>query len=248
MSADPSITLEGLTCQLGAIRALDAITLSIGAATLHGLVGPNGSGKTTLLRAIAGVVPPAAGRVLVEGLPPHLAAAPVLARRMAVLPQHPVAPLGVTVREAVSWGRIPHLGRLAAPGPDDLRAIDRALEATGVQHLEGRSVETLSGGERQRALIARALAQEPRILLLDEPTAHLDVAHQVEVMAVLRRLAHDGLTVVVALHDLRLAADYCDLVTLLARGRLLASGAATDVLTASLVREAYGDAAVSRGS
>ena len=248
MSADPSITLEGLTCQLGAIRALDGITLSIGAATLHGLVGPNGSGKTTLLRAIAGVVPPAAGRVLVEGLPPHLAAAPVLARRMAVLPQHPVAPLGVTVREAVSWGRIPHLGRLAAPGPDDLRAIDRALEATGVQHLEGRSVETLSGGERQRALIARALAQEPRILLLDEPTAHLDVAHQVEVMAVLRRLAHDGLTVVVALHDLRLAADYCDLVTLLARGRLLASGAATDVLTASLVREAYGDAAVSRGS
>jgi len=248
MSADPSITLEGLTCQLGAIRALDAITLSIGAATLHGLVGPNGSGKTTLLRAIAGVVPPAAGRVLVEGLPPHLAAAPVLARRMAVLPQHPVAPLGVTVREAVSWGRIPHLGRLAAPGPDDLRAIDRALEATGVQHLEGRSVETLSGGERQRALIARALAQEPRILLLDEPTAHLDVAHQVEVMAVLRRLAHDGLTVVVALHDLRLAADYCDLVTLLARGRLLASGPATDVLTASLIREAYGDAAVSRGS
>ena len=248
MSADPSITLEGLTCQFGAIKALDGITLSIGAATLHGLVGPNGSGKTTLLRAIAGVVPPAAGRVLVEGLQPHLAAAPVLARRMAVLPQHPVAPLGVTVREAVGWGRIPHLGRLASARPDDLRAIDRALEATGVQDLDGRSVESLSGGERQRALIARALAQEPRILLLDEPTAHLDVAHQVEVMAVLRRLAHDGLTVVAALHDLRLVADYCDLVTLLARGRLLASGAAIDVLTATLVREAYGDAAAIRGS
>jgi len=245
---EPAITVNGLTCEFGGIRALNGITFSIGHAVLHGLVGPNGSGKTTLLRAIAGVVPPSTGQVLVEGRPPHQTPAPILARRMAVLPQHPVAPLGVTVREAVSWGRIPHLGRLAAAGPDDLRAIDRALDATGIQDLAGRSVQTLSGGERQRALIARALAQEPRILLLDEPTVHLDVAHQIEVMQVLRRLADGGLTIVVALHHLELAAVYCDRLTLLARGRLLASGVPAEVLTENLVREAYGDAAVGRGS
>jgi iron complex transport system ATP-binding protein len=243
MTSARTIVIDGLVCRFGAIRALDGITLSIDEATLHGLVGPNGSGKTTLLRAIAGAIAPLEGRVLVEGAQPHLTPAAALARVMAVLPQHPVAPLGVTVREAVSWGRIPHLGRLAGAGARDLRAIDRALEAAGVSDLAGRPVQTLSGGERQRVLIARAIAQEPRILLLDEPTAHLDVAHQAEVMEVVRRLARGGLTVVAALHDLTLVADYCDRVTLLASGRLRASGPPAAVLTDDAIRDTYGAAA-----
>jgi iron complex transport system ATP-binding protein len=244
VSSGPAITVDGLTCRVGGVRALQDVTLSMAAGELHGVVGPNGAGKTTLLRAIAGVVAPSAGRVLVEDAQPHRMRAPVLARRMAVLTQHPVAPPGLTVREAVSWGRMPHLGRLAAAGQGDLRAVDRALDATGMQDLADRLVSTLSGGERQRALIARALAQEPRILLLDEPTAHLDAAHQVEVMRVLRRLAGDRLTIVVALHDLRLAAAYCDRLALLAHGRLLAAGPPAAVLTDALIQAAYGAAAL----
>jgi len=248
MTPGPAVVIDRLACRFGAIRALEGITLTIDAATLHGLVGPNGSGKTTLLRAIAGVIAPFEGRVLVEAVQPHLTPAPVLARMMAVLPQHPVAPLGVTVREAVSWGRIPYLGRLSGAAAADLRAIDRALEATDMHDLAGRPVQTLSGGERQRVLVARAIAQEPRILLLDEPTAHLDVAHQVEVLEVVRRLAREGLTVVAALHDLTLAADYCDRVSLLASGRLRASGLPAEVLTEDNIREAYGAAALGRRS
>lgn len=244
MPGGPVVEIERLTCAFGTRRALQDVTLSVPSGALHGLAGPNGAGKTTLLRAIAGTLAPSSGRVLVEGLQPHLTPPRVLARRLAVLPQHPVAPLGVTVREAVSWGRIPHLGRVAGAGDADLRAIDVALEATNLRDLADRSMQTLSGGQRQRALIARALAQQPRILLLDEPTAHLDAVHQVEVMGVLRRLAAAGLTIVAALHDLRLAAEYCDRLTLLARGRALATGAASEVLTDDLVRDAYGEAGV----
>ncbi len=246
MDAGPPIAIDRLTCRLDGVTVLDDVTLSVPRATLHGLVGPNGAGKTTLLRAIAGVVRPSAGRVLVDGHEPHAAPAPVLARFMAVLPQHPVAPPGVTVREAVSWGRMPHLGRFAPPGQSDLTAIDRALAATGTLDLAERPLQTLSGGERQRVLIARALAQEPRIFLLDEPTAHLDLAHQIEVMEVLRTLARGGLTVVVAVHDLALAVDYCHRLALLSRGRLLACGAPAGVLADDLVREAYGNPAAAR--
>ncbi|MDR7523490.1 MAG: ABC transporter ATP-binding protein [Armatimonadota bacterium] len=240
------VEIAGLVCRLGGIAALDGISVHIPPGRLFGVVGPNGAGKTTLLRAIAGAVGPQAGAVLVEGRAPHATPASDLARIMAVLPQHPVAPAGVTVREAVGWGRAPRLGRLARPRPDDLRAIDEALAQTGTLALAGRAVDTLSGGERQRVLIARALAQSPRLLLLDEPTVHLDIGHQVEIMDLLRHLAGRGLTVVAALHDLNLAATYCDGVALLARGRLVACGPPADVLRADLIRHAYGPAVAVR--
>jgi iron complex transport system ATP-binding protein len=180
------------------------------------------------------------GTVLVAGLDPRTTPAAELARTMAVLPQRPGAPAGVSVREAVAWGRTPHLGRLSSLGPDDVRAIDDALKQTGTMDLADRPVDALSGGELHRVLIARALAQTPRILLLDEPTVHLDISHQVEVMELLRRLARGGLTVIAALHDLNLAATYCDRMALLAGGRLLATGEPSAVVRPDLILQAYG--------
>lgn len=234
------IEIAGLVCRLGAITALDGVTLTIAPGTLFGLVGPNGSGKTTLLRAVAGAVAPHAGTVLVAGRASHAVPAPQMARLLAILPQHPVVVAGMTVREAVAWGRHPHLGYLSRPGRADLQVVDEALEQTGTLALADRAMETLSGGERQRALLARALAQTPGVLLLDEPTAHLDIGHQVEVMDLLRALARRGLVVVAALHDLTLASAYCDRMALLSRGRLLAAGAPSDVVQPALIRQAYG--------
>lgn len=230
----------GLTCRLGTITALRDVSLNISAGAVFGIVGPNGAGKTTLLRALAGAIAPDPGIVLVDGFHPHTTPPAELARVLAVLPQRPTAPIGITVREAVAWGRAPHLGRLSRPAPADLRAIDDALQQTGTAGLADRAIEALSGGERQRVLIARALAQSPRLLLLDEPTAHLDIAHQVEVMHLLRMLAARGLTVVAALHDLNLASAYCDGMALLAGGRLLAQGPPGEVVRADLIRGAYG--------
>lgn len=240
------VEIAGLVCRLAGITALEGVSLEIPPGSFFGIVGPNGAGKTTLLRAIAGAVGPDAGSVLVEGLAPHETPVQVLARLISVLPQHPVAPAGVTVREAVAWARSPHVGRLARPGPDDLQAVDEALEQTGALDLADRTIEALSGGERQRVLIARALAQQPRLLLLDEPTAHLDLGRQIEIMELLRSLAVRGLTAVAAIHDLNLASSFCDRMALLSQGRLLASGRPADVVVPDLVREAYGVGATVR--
>jgi iron complex transport system ATP-binding protein len=242
--ADAGLRVEvlGLTCRLGGIAALSGVSLTVAPGTVFAVVGPNGAGKTTLLRAMAGALGPEAGSVLVDGADPRALPVRALARTMAVLPQRPAVPVGVTAREAVAWGRIPHLSRLARPGQADLEAVDAAMAQTGTLALAARPVEALSGGERQRVLIARALAQRPRLLLLDEPTAHLDMSAQVEVAGLLRTLAAGGLTVVAALHDLNLAAAYADRLALLARGRVLAAGSAAEVIRPETVREAYGAA------
>lgn len=234
------VEIAGLVCRLAGITALGGVSLEIPSGAFFGIVGPNGAGKTTLLRAIAGAVGPEAGSVLVEGFAPHETPIEVLARQISVLPQHPVVPVGVTVREAVAWARSPHLGRLARPGAADLRAVDEALEQTGAVDLADRAIEALSGGERQRVLIARALAQQPRLLLLDEPTVHLDLGRQLEIMDLLRTLAGRGLTAVAAIHDLNLAASFCDGMALLSQGRLLASGRPAQVVAPDLIREAFG--------
>ncbi|MGQ0571839.1 MAG: ABC transporter ATP-binding protein [Armatimonadota bacterium] len=246
MNSARRIEIAGLTCRLGEVTALDDVSLTIPAGVLFGLVGPNGAGKTTLLRAIAGAIGPAAGGVLIDGRDPGSTPVQDLARLMAVLPQRPVAPVGVTVRETVGWGRGPHLGRLSRPGPDDLRVIDEALTDTDTLELADRPIDALSGGEHHRVLIARALAQGPRILLLDEPTVHLDIGHQVDVMDLLLRLAGRGLTIVAALHDLNLAAASCDSLALLSAGRVLACGEPAEVLRPDLIRLAYGAAVTVR--
>ncbi|MDR7542905.1 MAG: ABC transporter ATP-binding protein [Armatimonadota bacterium] len=240
------IRVGGLVCRLGTLAALHGVSVVIPAGILCGVAGPNGAGKTTLLRALAGALGREEGTVLVGGHDPFVTPPAALARVMAVLPQRPVAPAGLTARQAVAWGRDPHLGRLARPGLEDQRAVDAALDQTGTRALADRPVETLSGGELHRVLIARALAQEPRVLLLDEPTVHLDISHQVEIMQLLRRLAEEGRTIVVAIHDLNLAAAYCDRIALLAHGRLVAYGEPGDVIRPDLIQQAYGAAAVIR--
>lgn len=219
--------------------AVDGVSLDLGAAPCTAVLGPNGSGKSTLLRLLLGVLDPESGSVRfgdrVIGSWPRRA----LARRIGVVPQQEEFSLPITVRELVAMGRYPHLGALRGGGAADRRAVDAALERCDVTHLAGREVATLSGGERQRARLARALAQEPRILALDEPTAALDVRHEMAIFELLRDLAGGGVTVVLVTHNLNLASRYADRLVLLDRGAVAAEGSAATVLRRDLLERVY---------
>ncbi len=221
-------------------RAVDGVTLTARAGELVGLVGPNGAGKSTLLRLVAGLLAPSAGTVRLCGLDPHAAPRRAVAAVCALVPQEPRTPWPFTVREAVMMGRAPRQGLLALPDRLDHGAVDGALAACDLEHLADRRLDALSGGERRRVFFARALAQEPRVLLLDEATAFLDLAHQVAAMRMARVAAAAGLCVVAGLHDLNLAAASCDRLVVLSRGRCVADGAAAEVLTAARVEEVWG--------
>ncbi|RMI12938.1 ABC transporter ATP-binding protein [Cellulomonas triticagri] len=228
-----------------AAPVLDGVSLTATPGQVTGLLGPNGSGKSTLLHVLAGTLAPQHGRVLLGDHP--LADVPrrERARTLAVMEQSSDADTDLAVADVVALGRLPHRGRLTPPGPDDDAACDRALAAVGMSGTQHRRWRTLSGGERQRVHAARALAQEPAVLLLDEPTNHLDVQHQHELLALLRGT---GLTVVVVLHDLALAARYCDRLTVLHEGRVHAAGTTRDVLTPGTLRTVFGvEAAVTGG-
>jgi iron complex transport system ATP-binding protein len=225
----------------GAAASLfEGLSVSIDPGSFVGLIGPNGSGKTTLLKLLGGILEPDAGGVRLEGR--GLAAVPPRdrARRIAlVLPEAPLL-FNFSVLEIVLMGRAPHLGLWGLEKPADYDAARRALREVDLQACEGRPVHDLSSGERQRVLIARALAQEPRVLLLDEPTAYLDLKHGLAIYEILRRLnAENGLTVVTVSHDLNLAARFAGRLVLLQRGRIAADGSAAAVLTRSLLREVY---------
>jgi iron complex transport system ATP-binding protein len=221
-------------------HALEGVSIEIYEAELVGILGPNGSGKTTLLKVLGGGLVPQTGRVTLEDRPLTEWSRRAIARRVAYVPQETHAPFDITVLDLVLMGRYPHLGPFALEGPDDLVAARRALEATGTARFEGRPFSTLSGGEKQRVVIASALAQSPRVLLLDEPTASLDIGHQIEVQTLLGRLnAESGVTMVLCTHDLNLAAALCQRLVLLLEGRLLAAGPTEAVLTPDAVRELY---------
>jgi iron complex transport system ATP-binding protein len=221
--------------------ALRGIDLSVTEGEAIALVGPNGSGKTTLLRCIAGTLPASRGEVRLWERPVEAYGRREIACRLAVLPQSLELPPGFRVAEVVSLGRAPHARRTWGSSADDRAAIDRALIDAGAADLADRPVEELSGGERQRALIALALAQEPAVLLLDEPTAHLDVAHGAALLGSITRLRQlRGVTVIVVLHDLGLAAAWAPRVILLADGRIRADGPPEQALRPNLVRDAYG--------
>jgi cobalamin transport system ATP-binding protein len=208
---------------------------------LVALVGTNGSGKTTLLRLLTGILTPDAGVVRFDGRPLADWRRLDLARRMAVLPQQLDLPAGFRVAELVEMGRAPHARRLFASTLADERAVARALEDAGALDLADRFAEELSGGERQRLLVAMALAQEPDLLLLDEPTLHLDLAHQVALLATIRRLRDQrGLTVLAVLHDLNLAATFAPRVAVLDEGRVVADGPPGEVLSPELVARVFG--------
>jgi len=224
-----------------AARVLDHLSIEGQGGRNVGLLGPDGSGKTTLLRVLAGILPPLAGSVLVDGKPIDRLSRRELARRVAVVPQETHATFDFTVIDMVLMGRYPHLGTFELEGIHDQEIARDALAATGTSALEARSFATLSGGEKQRVVIASALAQASEMLLLDEPTASLDLAYQFEIGALLRRLnAERGTTMIVSTHDLNLAAAVCDRIVLLASGRVVAQGTTTETLTADRIRALYG--------
>jgi iron complex transport system ATP-binding protein len=219
---------------------LRGVDLRLEPGELVALIGPNGAGKSTLLRAAGGVLRPSAGRALLHDRDMTTLKPRDIARQIAVVPQEGPLPAGLIVREMVGLGRTPYTRMLLGPTSRDREAVDWALAAAGVTELAERFVDELSGGERQRVILARALAQEPRLLLLDEPTANLDLHHQVAMLELVRGLTRErGLSVLAAVHDLQLAALYCDRVALMQGGRILSHGPPEAVLTEALLLETF---------
>jgi iron complex transport system ATP-binding protein len=217
------------------------VSCALGRGAIVGILGPNGSGKTTLLRVLSGTRRATGGHVLLDGHPLHHLSRRRIAQRIAVVPQETQLAYEYTVLEMVLMGRHPHLGTFQLEGPGDLAIARDALRATATEHLEDRAFSTLSGGEKQRVVIASALAQSAEILLLDEPTASLDLGYQLEVAALLRSLNRErGVTIGVSTHDLNFAATVCHHLVLLQDGRVLASGPTSQVLTSEHVRTLYG--------
>ena len=227
---------------------VDAVSLTIAPGEMVGILGPNGSGKTTLLKMLSGTLTPAVGVIQFERRPLSRWSRRELARRIALVPQETHAPFDFTVLDIVLMGRFPHLGTFALEGPADLAIARRALASTGTSAFEARPFATLSGGEKQRVVIASALAQSPELLLLDEPTASLDLGHQLDVQLLLAALNRDDrVTMVLSTHDLNLAAALCRHLILLRDGRVIAQGPTEAVLTPETVRALYGvDADVHR--
>jgi iron complex transport system ATP-binding protein len=235
-----AIALDGVTVRLGGRPVVREVTARVERGEWVALIGPNGAGKTTLLRAIAGLLPHE-GHVSLFEQPAAELERRERARLLAVVPQEPETPPWLTVAEYALMGRTPHLGPLAREGAADRDAAARALDRLGLEPFAERALGTLSGGERQRVVVARALAQEAPIVLLDEPTAALDIGHQQQALELLDALrSADGLTLVAAMHDLTLAALYADRVLLLAEGRIVAEGTPAEVLTESALAEHYG--------
>ncbi|HEY2908544.1 MAG TPA: ABC transporter ATP-binding protein [Vicinamibacterales bacterium] len=220
---------------------LEDVSISVQRGAIVGLLGPNGSGKTTLLKILAGTLAPARGRVVLDGAAVTALSRRELARKIAVVPQETHSTFDFSVIEIVLMGRYPHLGAFELEGANDLAIAREALAATGTAALEARPFATLSGGEKQRVVIAGALAQASHVLLLDEPTASLDLGFQLEIAALLVRLNRDrGVTMMVSTHDLNLAATLCSELVLLKSGRILAHGPTERVLNAANVRALYG--------
>ena len=240
-----ALELRSLTLDYGARRALDDVSARLEPGTLAALLGPNGAGKSTLLRAVSGAGAGSAARrsgmVLIDGVPLEEYDRAELARRVAVVPGQTRVAFPLRVEELVALGRVPHEHPLLGPRAADRAAVDAAIERVGIAELRGRDVRELSLGERQLAVLAMAVAQGPRLLLLDEPTVHLDLRHQVAVMELLRDLAaRDGVTVLAVLHDVSLASHFFGRLLLLDRGRLVADGAPSEVLTPERIRAVYG--------
>ncbi|WP_067243443.1 ABC transporter ATP-binding protein [Microbacterium resistens] len=236
-----TLVAEGLTLRYDDRTILEDLHATLPEGRITVILGANACGKSTLLRGLARLLAPASGRVLLGGEDVRSLGPKALARRVGFLPQAATAPGGVTVAELVARGRYPHQRLLQQWSPEDADAVNRAMRSTGVAPLAGRSVDELSGGQRQRAWIAMLLAQETPVMLLDEPTTYLDVAHQLEVLELCRRLnREEGRTVVLVLHDLDQACRYADHLVVMREGRVLATGAPEAVMTAELIAVAFG--------
>lgn len=234
------ITITDLHAGYGDRAVLRGVGLAVAPGELVALCGPNGCGKTTLLRVLTGVIDASAGTVLIDGAPVARMPAAALARTVAVVAQNADVPPGFTAFEIALMGRTPHLRLLQSEGRRDVEIVRRAMLRTDTWALRDRPVHELSGGERQRVLVARALAQEPRVLLLDEPTSHLDLQHQVDAFRLINGLCReDGLAAVAVVHDLTLAAAFADRIVLLAGGRIAAEGTPGAVLQPDVIERVY---------
>lgn len=235
------LDIQGLTCGYGSEFLLKDVNFAVRRGQIVGVIGPNGSGKTTLLRAITKVIVPLKGTIHLDGVDTSRLSAKGLARKLAVVSRPNEDDVKITVEEYVLLGRIPHregLGLLE--NKKDLQVAREAMALTDILALKERYMTDLSSGERQLASIARAIAQEPGLLLLDEPTSHLDIAHQIRVLDLVRRLNREsGLTVVIVLHDLNLAAQYCDRLLLLDGGFVRKEGNPEEVLTYEIIESVY---------
>ncbi len=216
------------------------LSLSLPAGAITAILGPNGSGKTTLLHLMLGLLTPQGGVIRLAGQPQAGYSRRQMSQLIGLVPQEEHSPFDFSVLDYVLLGRAPYLGALAMPGQADYRLAQAALQTTGLTHLQHRTIPTLSGGERQLAVMARALAQQPRILLLDEPTSHLDLGNKARLIEILRALAGQGVSIVLTTHDPEVAAAIAGFVVLMRRGQVLAAGEADSVLTAEQLSETYG--------
>jgi iron complex transport system ATP-binding protein len=232
-----SLQLDQLSVDIGRRRIVSGIDLTVRDRQFAGLVGPNGSGKSTILKTVYRVHPPSAGRVLLDGTDLLTLGHKESARRIAVVTQESASEFDFTVREMVMIGRTPHKRSFERDSHTDHEIVDQAIERVGCRLLAARRFNTLSGGEKQLVLIARALAQQADHLILDEPTNHLDIHHQVEILEIVSGL---GVTVLAALHDLSLAALFCQAIHVLRAGQIVAAGPPAEVLTPGTIRQAYG--------
>jgi iron complex transport system ATP-binding protein len=235
------IEARGVTAGYGGQPVLHDVSFVLGEGEFVGLIGPNGAGKSTLLRVLSGTLRPSGGAVLLDGEPIDRLKAREIARKLAFVPQTESTLFEFSVRDVVLMGRHPHVRGLAGETHEDFARANQAMVATDILHLADRPITALSGGEHRRVLIARALAQATPAVLLDEPTAHLDITHQAEILSLVRRQADEaGASVLAALHDLNLAAEFCDRLILLADGRVALEGPPTEVLTSLTLERAYG--------
>ncbi len=238
--ASPGVSARGVFAAYGERPVLNGLELEAAQGTVTALAGPNGVGKSTLLRAIAGALRPSRGEICVMGANVYAMNGRERARMVGMVPQNPELPRGASALEVTLMGRNPHLGLLAWESAADVEIAMESLRMTDAESLAGRPVHQLSGGERQRVAIAMSLAQQTPVILLDEPTANLDLAYQPAIMRLLRELAAAGKTVVTAVHDLTLAGQFCDSVALVGEGRVIACGPPETTLTPEAIRQVYG--------
>ena len=235
-----SVDAQAVSFSVEAKTLLDRVDMRAERGQFVGLIGPNGAGKSTLLRTLSGVLRHQQGAVWLEGSDLGAMPARDVAAMLALVPQIAPYTQGFTAFELVLMGRYPHLGRFAVEGQADDRIARDAMLLTETDNFAPRTLDTLSGGERQRVFLARALAQQPRVLLLDEPTSNLDILHQLTILGLVRQLVDNGLTAIAAIHDLNLAARYCDRLVLLSNGRVVTEGAPEEVLTPETIESAFG--------
>ncbi|MEV0025273.1 ABC transporter ATP-binding protein [Streptomyces atroolivaceus] len=236
----PRLAARGVTVGYGGRTVIDGLDVSVPPGLITTIIGPNGCGKSTLLRTLTRLLKPTAGAVVLDGEDIVKLRTRDVAKKLGLLPQAPVAPEGLTVADLVARGRHPHQSWLRQWSSDDASVVERALAMTGVSELADRPVDSLSGGQRQRVWISMTLAQGTDLLLLDEPTTYLDLAHAIDVLDLVDDLHESGRTVVMVLHDLNLATRYSDHLVVMREGSILVQGHPRDVITTALLLEAFG--------